>query len=85
MIALAELMSAMVLHVMHERGWSMEETVAWVKVRSYEDTKRDAVAGAAQLQRARKVGNNACDRKYNPEYRPYGQKESGERCRSTAS
>jgi hypothetical protein len=37
---------ALVLHVMHERGWTMEEAVTWVKVRVAEAREEYRQAGA---------------------------------------
>jgi hypothetical protein len=45
MITLTELMGAMALHMMHERDWTMEEAVAWVKVRIAEAREEYRQAG----------------------------------------
>lgn len=46
MISLTELMGAMAVQMMHERGWTMEEAVAWVKVRIVEAREEYRQAGA---------------------------------------
>ena len=46
MITLTELMGAMTVHMMHERDWTMEEAVAWVKVRIAEAREEYRQAGA---------------------------------------
>ena len=46
MMTLTELMGAMTVHVMHERGWSLEEAVAWVRVRIAEAREEYRQAGA---------------------------------------
>jgi len=46
MVTLTELIGAMAVHMMHERGWTMEEATAWVKVRIEEAREEYRQAGA---------------------------------------
>ena len=46
MMTLTELLGAMTVHVMHERDWSIEEAVAWVRVRIAEAHEEYRQAGA---------------------------------------